>query len=200
MDPRRAPPDSHFPCIVLSYIVQNSLLLPLYRAPPCFSGIVASRLCISGFPLIHPPSNYYSQPKVVSLRQRFYSPVQTSGLPTPILACITNAARFISHPKPRVLPGIGLEPVPPHFRVSLLPSSCPCLLFMAFVETVVTPQVMFLCPLQPPLGPFVYQPPVNTTKNSIIIQNPYKPIWLYTTPHGKIYDISKSNSMNRIPH
>jgi len=42
-------------CVILSYIAQYSLLLPLYESSPCFSGSVASQLRIFGkglYPLL----------------------------------------------------------------------------------------------------------------------------------------------------
>ena len=36
-------------CVILSYIAQYSLLLPLFEFPPCFSGNVASQLRIIGY-------------------------------------------------------------------------------------------------------------------------------------------------------
>ena len=44
-------------CVILSYIAQNPLLLPLNESPPCFSGNVAIRLCIFG--KAHPYRAFY---------------------------------------------------------------------------------------------------------------------------------------------
>ena len=81
-------------CVILSYIAQNSLLLPLNESPPCFSGSVAIRLRIFG-------------------KARPYRDLQPNTIPADRSGSFQNITHLYGiYSAKYKYPGIGVSPIP----------------------------------------------------------------------------------------
>ena len=85
-------------CVILSYIAQNSLLLPLNESPPCFSGSVAIRLRIFG-------------------KARPYRGLQPNTIPAAPAPTVRGHSRILLtctgyNSAKYKYPGIGVSPIP----------------------------------------------------------------------------------------